>query len=70
MTLLVRVLPGDISGKHTAVRRHHVFRDERDSHARFWVHGEIFQNEDVRVSAADQDDVSDDCLTTTFHGGV
>ena len=62
VAFVVGVFPRDVSRQHAGIRGRDIFRDERHSNPRFWVHGEVFQDVHVRVPTTDEDDVFDDVM--------
>ena len=62
VAFVVGVFPRDVSRQHAGIRGRDIFRDERHSNPRFWVHGEVFQDVHVRVPTTDEDDVFDDVI--------
>ena len=57
MTLVPRVVPRNVTGQHSTVRRVDLLRDEGDAHPRDFVHTEHFEHVDVAVTSANKDQV-------------
>ena len=61
MRFLERIMAGDVAWQHAGIRGPDVFRDERQPHTGQRSHAEHLQDGNVRMSAADEDEVFQLC---------
>src|SRR5579862_5357791 len=57
MAVLKAVMARDIAGQHPGIGRLQFARDQRQAHAFFRLHAKAFQHVDMRVAAADEDEI-------------
>ena len=60
MNVVVIVMAGNKARQHARIRRMDIAADEREANAGQRLHAELFENRNVAVTAADQDQVFDD----------